>query len=145
VLEALPRLAPALWRHFAAYVELAADETGDALRQWRRQAIGLAVATFAGAMALVLGCVGIIAANWDGPHRVVAPAILCALFALVALTAWIRLRSVPVAPPLYSKLRAELQEDRALASQLDGERRPPGGESLPPEAVARVHYGGYGH
>jgi uncharacterized membrane protein YqjE len=136
VLEALPRLAPALLRHLAAYVELLAEETGDALRQWRRQAIGLAVTAFAGAMALLLGCVWIIAANWDGPHRVTAPAALCAVFALVAIVAWIWRRAAPLSPP-YSKLRAELHQDRVAIAQLEE-------EPVPPEVLAQVHYGGYG-
>jgi uncharacterized membrane protein YqjE len=142
VLEALPRLAPALLRHFAAYVELVADETGDALRQWRRQAIGLAVIAFAGAMALLMGCVWVIAANWDGPHRGTAPALLCVIFVLVALAAWIWLRSASVAPAPFSRLRAELQEDRELVAQLEDPQ--PRGDSVPPEVVAQVHYGGYG-
>jgi len=138
VLEALPRLAPALLRHLAAYVELLAEETGDALRQWRRQAIGLVVTAIAGAMALLLGCAWIIAANWDGPHRVTAPAILCLFFIAVALTAWIWLRAGPPHAPPYSKLRSELREDRRVIAQLED-------EPLPPEVLAQVHYGGYDH
>src|SRR5579862_1574729 len=69
VLEALQRLAPAVLRHLIAYGELLCEETGDALRQSRRRALGLAVTVAAGVMALALACLWAIAASWDGPNR----------------------------------------------------------------------------
>jgi uncharacterized membrane protein YqjE len=135
VLEALPRLAPVLLRHLVAYGDLLAEETDGALRQWRRRAIGLAVASVAGAMALLLGCAWIIAANWDGPHRLLAPALLCLGFLLLALAAWAWTQAAAAVPPPFARLRAELRRDRELIASLEG-------EPLRREEVPQVRYGG---
>jgi uncharacterized membrane protein YqjE len=121
VLEVLQRLAPAVLRHLIAYGELLCEETGDALRQSRRRALGVAVTVAAGVMALALGCVWAIAASWDGPYRLAVIGALCLSFVLLALIAAIYThgaapagRSAP-----FERLRAEWAADMRELAQLD--------------------------
>jgi hypothetical protein len=118
-------MGPALLRHASAYAELLIAETGDALRQWRRRAVGAAVAAGAAMMALALGCVWIIAANWDGPNRLNVVAGLCAAFVLIAFVGVIYARGGRVAgqPLPFERLakewQADLQEITSLERNLD--------------------------
>jgi uncharacterized membrane protein YqjE len=121
VLEVLQRLAPAVLRHLIAYGELLCEETGDALRQSRRRALGFAVTVAAGVMALALACVWIIAANWDGPYRLVVVGALCGLFVVVALIGVAYARGAPLnasSQPPFERLRTEWQADLRQLSQL---------------------------
>jgi len=120
VLEALQRLAPALLRHLLAYGDLLCEETGDALRQWRRRAMGLLVAVLAGAMALALGCVWAIAAVWDSPYRMDVIGALCISFLLIAIGAGLYVRTEPPSNQrLFGRLRTEWHEDRQMLAALD--------------------------
>jgi len=121
VLEALQRLAPAVLRHLVAYVELLCEETGDALRQSRRRALGLAVTAAAGLMALSLACVWAIAVSWDGPNRLLVVGSLCFGFVIVALIGAAYARgAIPAgrsAP--FERLRAEWRADMRELADLD--------------------------
>jgi uncharacterized membrane protein YqjE len=121
VLEALQRLAPAVLRHLIAYGDLFCEEAGDALRQSRRRALGLAVTVTAGVMALSLACVWVIAASWDGPNRLVVVGVLCIAFVIVALAgvAYARGATVPGRAAPFERLKAEWQADRRELAQLD--------------------------
>ena len=129
MLEILLRLAPALLRHLAAYGELLSEEGRDALRVFRRQLLGLAIAWAAAVVAALMACVCVIAAIWDGPHRVNAIGALSAGFALLALAgAWYANSGVPrgQARP-FQRLQAEWREDlrqfAALYPSLAGVER----------------------
>ena len=121
VLEALQRLAPAVLRHLIAYGELVSEEAGDALRESRRRALGLAVAGMAGVMAVSLGCLWIIAANWDGPNRLIAVGALCGGFVLVTLIGVVYARGARPSgtPAPFERLKAEWQADMHELAQLD--------------------------
>jgi hypothetical protein len=121
MLEALQRLAPAVLRHLIAYGELLCEEAGDALRQSRRRALGLAVTVTAGVMALSLACVWAIAAGWDGPNRLTVIGALCLSFVVVALigAAYARAARLPDRPAPFERLRAEWQADMRELAQLD--------------------------
>jgi hypothetical protein len=121
VLEALQRLAPAVLRHLFAYGELLCEEAGDALRQSRRRALGLAVTVAAGVMALALACLWAIAASWDGPNRLTVVGGLCIGFVLASVlgAAYTRgTRPAGVAAP-FDRLRAEWQADMRELAALD--------------------------
>jgi hypothetical protein len=121
VLEVLQRLAPAVLRHLIAYGELLCEEAGDALRQSRRRALGLAVTVAAGVMALSLACVWAIAASWDGPNRLMVVGALCFSFVIVALGGVAYARGAApagrVAP--FDRLRAQWRADMRELAQLD--------------------------
>jgi hypothetical protein len=121
VLEVLQRLAPAVLRHLIAYGELLCDEAGDALRQSRRRALGLAVTVAAGVMALSLACLWAIAASWDGPNRLIVVGALCCTFVIVALGGVAYARgAAPVgrAAP-FERLRVQWRADMRELAQLD--------------------------
>jgi threonine/homoserine/homoserine lactone efflux protein len=121
VLEALQRLAPAVLRHLIAYGELLCEEAGDALRQSRRRALGLAVTVTAGVMALSLACVWVIAASWDSPSRFTVIGVLCASFAVIALAgvAYARGASQAGRAVPFERLRAEWQADMRELALID--------------------------
>ncbi|MGA2023706.1 MAG: hypothetical protein ABSH23_02980 [Steroidobacteraceae bacterium] len=141
MLEALSRLAPALLRHLFAYGELLREETRDAWRTVRRQAVGLAVAAAGGCMALLMGCVWVIGATWDGPNRLKALAALCLGFVLVALIGlWYAISALPAGQPRpFQRLRAELLADREELEAFESSSRrqadAPAGPRQEPEQV----------
>jgi uncharacterized membrane protein YqjE len=124
VVEALRRLLPLIARHLLAYAELLCQETGDALREVRRRTLGLALAVAAGWMAVMFGCVWIIAATWDTPNRLRAVGALCIGFLVIAvLSALFANRGRPPGQPrpferLRAEWRADLQELLALNPSL---------------------------
>jgi uncharacterized membrane protein YqjE len=113
VLELLARLTSALFRHLAAYVDLAFEEAGDAARVLRRQLLGLAVVLMAGTVALLMGCVWVIAAAWSGPYRMDAIGALCIGFVLIAAGGlWYANTGIaPGEPRPFDRLREEWRED----------------------------------
>ena len=118
MVELLLRLIPALFRHFVAYGDLLSDETADAVRALRRQALGLAVVATAGVVAALMGCVWVIALTWDGPHRVQAIAALCIGFIVIAFAGALYAVGLSARGPLpFERLGAEWREDlRQLAA-----------------------------
>jgi hypothetical protein len=118
VLELLSRLVPALLRHIIAYSDLVIDETAAAGRQWRRQLLGSAILLAAGGVAALMFCALVIAATWDGPHRLQAIGGLFAGFTVVALGgAWYaRYGWVVETHRPFERIAAEWREDvRQLA------------------------------
>jgi Putative Actinobacterial Holin-X, holin superfamily III len=113
VVEALRRLLPLIARHLLAHAELLCLETGDALREVRRRTFGLALAAAAGWMAVMFGCVWIIAATWDTPNRLLAVGALCIGFLVIAvLSALIANRGPrPGQPRPFERWRAEWRAD----------------------------------
>jgi hypothetical protein len=110
-----------LLRHLFAYGELVREETADALRLLQRRAVGLAVAVAAGSMALLWGCVWLVAANWDGPNRLRVLGALCIGFTLIALLGgwYAGTGRAPGQPRPFERLRAEWRADRQQLATLD--------------------------
>jgi hypothetical protein len=113
VLELLSRLVPALLRHVLAYSDLLIDETAAAGRQWRRQLLGFAILLAAGGIAALMVCAWVIAATWDGPHRLQAIGGLFAGFTVIALGgAWYAGRGwAGNTPRPFERVAAEWRED----------------------------------
>jgi hypothetical protein len=126
VLDVLRRLVPVLLRHLVAYGELLSDEAVDALRELRRQLIGFAVLCTAGGVAALMGCVWIIGATWDGPHRLQAIGAMTIGFALLAASgAWYACSGRPPGRPrpferLHTEWREDLRQLAALYPSLAG-------------------------
>ena len=129
-IEVLPRLLQASLRHLFAYGELLCDETQEAVQYARRRAVGIAFAFTAGVMAVVLGCLWVIAATWNGPNRLTAVGSLCGAFALIALLSGVyaagaRLRGGPFRQ-LRMEWRADMQQLATLDPTLVGQPPDPG-------------------
>ncbi|HEY5020186.1 MAG TPA: hypothetical protein VII17_04140 [Steroidobacteraceae bacterium] len=119
LLEVLSRLLSALFRHFVAYADLLCDEAGDAVRVLRRQLLGLVVVLVAGNVAILMGCLWVITAAWNGPYRMHAIAALCIGFVLIALGGvwYANTGTAPGEPRPFQRLREEWSEDlRELAA-----------------------------
>ena len=120
VLEALPRLALAVLQHLIAYGELLFEESVEAAGRLRRAVIGLAIAAAAAFIAAELGCVWIIAATWNGPHRLIAVGALCIGFVLIAVVGGVYAAfQVAGARRPFERTRAEWQVDLAELAALD--------------------------
>lgn len=117
-LELLPRLLQALLRHVFAYGELAYEEGVVAARRLRRRLLGAAIACMAGMLALMMGCVWVIAATWDGPNRMLAVGALCIGFLLVAISGIAYAAGGGGRAP-FAALRAEWHNDLQEIARLD--------------------------
>jgi uncharacterized membrane protein YqjE len=117
-LELLPRLLQALLRHLFAYGELAYEEGVLAAQRIRRRLIGAAVACMAGMLALMMGCVWVLAATWDGPDRMIAVGALCIGFLLIAIIGIAYAAGGTRRAP-FQQLRAEWHNDLEAIAQLD--------------------------
>jgi len=117
-LELLPRLLQTLLRHVFAYGELAYEEGVIAARRLRRRLLGAAIACMAGMLALMMGCVWVIAATWDGPNRMLAVGALCIGFLLVAIIGIAYAAGGGARAP-FEALRAEWHADLPEIARLD--------------------------
>lgn len=119
VLWSLPQAAPVLLRHLAAYVDLVGEDLGRARRDWeaRWSATGLAAA--AAFLAVMMGCLGVVAGTWDTPHRLTAIACMFGLFVLCSLIALAyRSRLVRSQTPFMADVRREWGADRAILNHI---------------------------
>jgi uncharacterized membrane protein YqjE len=117
-LELLPRLLQALLRHLFAYGELAYEESRLAAQRIRRRLVGIAIACMAAMLALMMGCVWVLAATWDGPDRMIAVGALCIGFLLIALIAIAYAVGGTRRAP-FQQLRAEWHSDLQEIARMD--------------------------
>jgi hypothetical protein len=119
VYDRLAAAASIVVRHAGAYTDLIVsdvDAAGQGLgrRLWAGAILAAGVA-FAAAMA----CVWVIAATWDTPGRIWAIAGLLALFAAVAVVAYVELKALKAAPrSVLSRTALEWEKDRVLLEEL---------------------------
>jgi len=114
-LWSLPKAAPALLRHIAAYVELAALDFSRAQREIGFLCVAAAIAAACLMFGLFFGCLAVIAYYWDTPYRVTAIGCLCGFFLLLAAIMLIYgVRLARARTPFLADLRREWQEDRVI-------------------------------
>jgi hypothetical protein len=118
-LELLPRMLQAVLRHLFAYGELAYEESVVAAQRVRRRLLGGVIVCMAGMLALLMGCVWVIAATWDGPDRQTAVGALCLGFVLIAVIGAIYARGGRAAGAPFEHLRAEWRRDLQQIARLD--------------------------
>lgn len=94
LLRSLPQTAPILLRHFAAYVDLAAEDLARAGRELERRAVAALVLGVGAFFAIAMGCLGVLALTWDTPRRLSAIVCMgCVFLALAAFGAVLRARA----------------------------------------------------
>jgi uncharacterized membrane protein YqjE len=123
----LPKAAPALLRHFAAYVELAALDLTRAQREISAQLIAAVVMGVGILFTILFGCIGIIAYTWDGPYRVATIAWMAGVFLFLTIIAAVILAQRSKArSPFLADLQREWAEDRVLFEQIlaDDDEKP---------------------
>src|SRR5271156_1756785 len=86
-LWSLPKAAPALLRHLAAYAELIALDIAAAQREFTTQLITVVIMGVCVLLALLCACIGVIAYTWDTPYRVATIAWMSGGFLIIATIA----------------------------------------------------------
>jgi uncharacterized membrane protein YqjE len=121
-LSLLPKVAPVAVRHLAAYVDLAAAESANAVAAMKPRLMGYALTFIAALFTLLMGCLWIMIAVWDTAWRGATAGILFAAFllltiggALYASRGWL-----PGTRP-FEHLRSELERDTRLLIDLTDE------------------------
>jgi uncharacterized membrane protein YqjE len=115
----LPKAAPAVLRHIAAYIELAALDLERSRRDLAANAVSAAIAGICIFFAVLMGCVVVVALTWDTPHRVAAVAWLGAAFIAAAAVALIyRSRALKDQAPFLASVRREWQEDVVILERI---------------------------
>jgi uncharacterized membrane protein YqjE len=119
VLWMLPKAAPALMRHIAGYVELAALDLAQSRRDLAANLLASVVAGVAVFFTLLLACAGVVAATWDTPHRVAAIVWMAMVFLAIAVIALIyRSRAVRRQAPFLASVRREWQGDAVILERI---------------------------
>jgi uncharacterized membrane protein YqjE len=119
MLWSLPKAAPALLRHLAAYIDLASLDLARAYRETAAEALASAIIVIGGLFAVFMGCLAVVAYTWDTPHRMSAIGWMGGAFAGIALVAAAyRSRIVRAKSPLMDSVRREWQEDRVLLERI---------------------------
>jgi uncharacterized membrane protein YqjE len=119
MLWSLPRAAPVLLRHLAAYFELAALDLARTQRELTAQLVASAILAVSLLFAVLMGCLAVVAGTWDTPYRMAAIAWMGGGFLVVAVLAALYRSSVAKSQsPLLSSVRREWQEDRVILERI---------------------------
>lgn len=118
-LWSLPKAAPALLRHIAAYVELAGLDLARTQRELSAQLLAGAVVAVCALFVLMFACLGVVAYTWDTPYRIAAIAWIGGGFLVVAIIAGFYAVSLSrKRSPLLSDVQREWQEDRVILEKI---------------------------
>jgi uncharacterized membrane protein YqjE len=119
LLWSLPKAAPALLRHLAAYVDLASLDLARTCREITAEFLASAIVAICVLFAILMGCLAVVALTWDTPYRVTAIAWMGGGFLVVAVVAAVYRSSVVRArSPLLDSVRREWQEDRVILERI---------------------------
>jgi uncharacterized membrane protein YqjE len=119
LLWSLPKAAPALLRHFAAYVDLVSLDLGLAWSDIVAEFVATAIMAVCGVFALLMGCVVVVACTWDTRYRVAAVAGMAAAFLVGGIAAaFYRMSVVRAKPRVLDSVRRQWHADRALLERI---------------------------
>jgi uncharacterized membrane protein YqjE len=119
LLWSLPKAAPALLRHIAAYIDLASLDFARAHREIAAQILATAIVVISGLFAVLLGCLAVVACTWDTPYRVSAIAWMGGGFLLLAIIAAVyRSSVVRKRSEFLGSIRRAWHEDRVLLERI---------------------------
>ncbi|MDB6086115.1 MAG: hypothetical protein JWN43_3996, partial [Gammaproteobacteria bacterium] len=109
----LPKAAPAILRHIAAYAELAGQDLEQLQRDYGARLLAGAIVGLCVFFVILSGCLVVVALTWDTPYRVTAMIWMGCVFLLIAVIASVyRAQVVKTQPPFLSTVRREWQQDR---------------------------------
>jgi uncharacterized membrane protein YqjE len=118
-LWSLPKAAPALLRHLAAYAELVALDIARAQREITGQLISVLIMGVCVLLALLFACVGVIAYTWDTPYRVATIAWMSGGFLIIAIIAAVMsVNRAKARSPFLADVQREWLEDRVLLERI---------------------------
>jgi uncharacterized membrane protein YqjE len=119
VLWLLPKAAPALLRHLAAYAELAGSDLAQTQRDIAASIVAFVVVAISLFFAVLMGCAAVVAATWDTPHRLMAILCMAGGFLVIAIIAMVyRANVVRAHAPFLASVRQEWQEDRVILERI---------------------------
>src|SRR6202453_5492965 len=119
LLWSLPKAAPALLRHLAAYVDLAGLDLAQAQGEIAAQLLAFAVVAICALFAVFMGCLLVVAYTWDTPHRVAAIAWMGGGFVVVAIVAAMyRANAARARSQFLAAVRREWDQDRVLLERI---------------------------
>jgi uncharacterized membrane protein YqjE len=119
VLWLLPKAAPALLRHLAAYVELASLDIKKTQRQFAVTIVAFVAVVICLFFAVLMGCAAVVALTWNTPNRLPAIGWMAGGFLIIAIIALIyRSSTVRDQERFLASVRAEWQEDRVLLERI---------------------------
>ena len=118
-LWSLPKAAPALLRHLAAYAELAALDFARAQREITTHVVSVVIMGICFLLALLFACIGVIAYTWDTPYRVATIAWMSGGFLVIAIIAAVMTANKAKSrSPFLADVQREWQEDRVLLDRI---------------------------
>jgi uncharacterized membrane protein YqjE len=119
MLWSLPKAAPVLLRHLAAYVELAALDLAKAQREISTQLLASAIVAVSILFALLMGCLAVVAATWNTPYRLIAIAWMGGAFVVLAVgAAMYKSRIARLQTPILDSVRREWHADRMILERI---------------------------
>jgi uncharacterized membrane protein YqjE len=119
LLWSLPKAAPAVLRHLAAYAELAAYDLQRTQREIVANIAISVVALVSVFFAVLLGCATVVAITWDTPQRVPAIEWMAGGFLVVAVIAlFYRASLVRDQAPFLDSVRRAWEEDRVILERI---------------------------
>jgi uncharacterized membrane protein YqjE len=119
LLWSLPKAAPALLRHFAAYVDLASLDMARSQREIAAELLASVIVGICALFAVLMGCLAVVAYTWDTPYRLSAIAWLGGGFALAAIIAAVyRSRTAQARSQFLGTVKREWREDRVLLEHI---------------------------
>jgi uncharacterized membrane protein YqjE len=119
LLWSLPKAAPALLRHMAAYAELAGQDLERMQRDLSARLLAAAIVGLCVFFVILSGCLVVVAMTWDTPYRVTAVVCMAGAFLLIGVAAAVyRAQVVNGQAPFLGTVRQEWGEDRVILDRI---------------------------
>jgi uncharacterized membrane protein YqjE len=119
LLWSLPKAAPALLRHLAAYVDLASLDLARSRREIAAELLACVVVGICAMFALLMGCLAVMAYTWDTPYRLSAIAWMGGGFLLMAVVAAVyRSKAARTRSEFLASVRRQWQDDQVLLERI---------------------------
>jgi uncharacterized membrane protein YqjE len=119
MLWSLPKAAPALLRHLAAYVDLASLDLQRSRREIAAELLASAIVALCALFVVFMACLAVVAYTWDTPYRVSAIIWMGAGFLAAALLALVyRSNAVRAKSEFLASVRQAWHKDQVLLERI---------------------------
>lgn len=118
-LWALPKAAPVLLRHVAAYIELVSVDLARSSRELSARIVASVIVAICGLFSMMLVCLLVVAFTWDTPYRIHAVACMLAVFVIATIIALNKSKSSASTHAAFlADAKKQWLEDKALWERL---------------------------
>jgi len=118
LLWSLPKAAPVLLRHVAAYLELLGYDLAQAEREIAARIVIFALVLLCLFFTVLMGCVAVLALTWDTPNRLAAIAWTGGGFLVAAAVLLMHLKRRREQARFLDSVRREWKEDRVILERV---------------------------